>query len=235
LVFFGGASDIAKRLTLWLALLGASVATGQGKHINVDVVMRFLTPRMRLPVALIGWIAAAAVCLSGAWGFVDHLAIAEYKLSMDATPGDRVSKVEHEFGRDMFLLRQQIKLDFHSLPKVLGGTKYKDYLKAAEWNEWMNGGNWAERFPPDDVKAQMMDPADTTSRLPLINIPGTGENTNGLLVRDIDFVFPFGLFMIALRFLLRCVLAIGGAVRVDPDAAHGEIEVDNAHEKAGAS
>jgi hypothetical protein len=235
LTLLGGLRGLATRFTLWLALLGASLATAQGKHINVDVVMRFLTPKMRLPVALIGWLAAAAVCLSGAWGFVDHLAIAEYKLSMDTPKGERVTKVEHEFARDMFLLRQQIKLDFHSLPKVIAGTKYKDYLKAAEWNEWMNGADWNERFPPDDVKAQMMDPSDTTSRLPLINIPGTGDATNGLLIRDIDFVFPFGLFMIALRFLLRCVLAIGGAVRVDPDAAHGEIEVENAHEKAGAS
>jgi hypothetical protein len=37
--------------------------------------------------------------------------------------------------------------------------------------------------------------------------------------------------MIALRFLLRCVLAIGGAVRVDPDAAHGEVDVEHAVER----
>jgi hypothetical protein len=236
LTLLGGLRGLATRFTLWLALLGASLATAQGKHINVDVVMRFLTPRMRLPVALIGWLAAALVCLSGAWGFVDHLAIAEYKLSMDAPPGERASKLEHEFGRDMFLLRQQVKLDFHSLPKVITGKKYKDYLKAPEWNEWMSGGNWADYFAADDVKGQMMDPADPSlTRLPLINIPGTGENTNGLLVRDVDFVFPFGLLMIALRFLLRCVLAIGGAVRVDPDAAHGEIEVENVVREKAAS
>ena len=236
LTLLGGLRGLATRFTLWLALLGASLATAQGKHINVDVVMRFLTPKMRMPVALIGWLAAALVCLTGAWGFVDDLAIAEYKLSMDMPAGERVSKVEHEFGRDMFLLRQQMKLDLHTLPKVMKGAKYKDYLKAPEWNEWMSGGDWNAWFPADDVKAQMMDPSDQTlTRLPLINIPGTGENTNGLLIRDIDFVFPFGLFMIALRFLLRCVLAIGGAVRVDPDAAHGEIEVEHVHEKAGAS
>jgi TRAP-type C4-dicarboxylate transport system permease small subunit len=232
LTLLGGLRGLATRLTLWLALLGGSLATAQGKHINVDVVMRFLTPRMRLPVALIGWLAAALVCISGAWGFVDHLAIAEYKLSMDSTASDRASKVEHEFGRDMFLLRQQIKLDFHTLPKVLRGAKYKDYLKAGEWNDWMSGGAWDSWFPADDVKAQMMDTADQTqTRLPLINIPGTGENTNGLLIRDIDFVFPFGLLMIAIRFLLRCVLAIGGAVRVDPDAAHGDVEVEKATER----
>jgi hypothetical protein len=31
--------------------------------------------------------------------------------------------------------------------------------------------------------------------------------------------------------LVRCVLAIGGAVRVDPDAAHGDVDIAHAHEK----
>lgn len=232
LTLLGGLRGLATRFTLWLALLGGSLATAQGKHINVDVVMRFLTPKLRLPVALIGWLAAAAVCLSGAWGFVNHLAIAEFKLSPDISNGERIEKVEHEFSRDMFLLRQQIKLDLHSFPKVASGKKYQDYLHAQEWNGWLNGGDWNAWFQPDDVKGQLMDEADTSqTRLPLINIPGTGENTNGLLIRDLDFVFPFGLFMIALRFLLRCVLAIGGAVRVDPDAAHGDVEVEHAVER----
>ncbi len=92
LTLLGGLRGLATRLTLWLALLGGSLATAQGKHINVDVVMRFLTPKMRLPVALIGWLAAALVCLSGAWGFVDHLAIAEYKLSMNSSSSERTSE-----------------------------------------------------------------------------------------------------------------------------------------------
>lgn len=232
LTLLGGLRGLATRLTLWLALLGASLATAQGKHINIDVVMRFLTPKLRMPVALIGWIAAAVVCVSGAWGFVDYLEIADYTLPMEMPAHERLSKVEHEFGRDMFLLRQQMKLDLHTLPKVVTGKKYKDYLHAEEWNDWMSGGSWASWFPPDDVKNQMMDTSDKTlTRLPLINIPGTGENTNGLIVRDIDFVFPFGLLMIGLRFLLRCVLALGGAVRVDPDAAHEEFDVEHVHEK----
>jgi Tripartite ATP-independent periplasmic transporters, DctQ component len=235
LTLLGGLRGVATRLTLWLALLGGSLATAQGKHINVDVVMRFLTPRMRLPVALIGWLAAALVCLSGAWGFVNHIGIAEFKLSVDISNGERLEKTEHEVLRDMFLLRQQMKLDLRSFPKVLAGKKYQDYLKAPEWNEWLASGAWTDYFAEADVKGQMMDDADAqATRLPLINVPGTGENTNGLLIRDLDFVFPFGLLMIALRFLLRCVLAIGGAVRVDPDAAHGDVEVEHAHEKTAA-
>lgn len=232
LTLLGGLRGVATRFTLWLALLGGSLATAQGKHINVDVVMRYLTPRLRLPVALIGWIAAALVCLSGSWGFVNHIAIAEFTISPDVSDSARVGQVTHAFKRDMFLLEQQVKLDFHSLPKVLVGKKYQDYLKAPEWNEWLSGGNWTAYFAPDDVKGQQMDESDTTqTRLPLINVPGTGENTNGLLVRDLDFVFPFGLLMIALRFILRCLLAIGGAIKVDPDAAHGDVDVAHAVER----
>jgi hypothetical protein len=243
LTLFGGLRGLATRFTLWLALLGASLATAQGKHINVDVVMRFLTPKMRLPVALIGWLAAALVCASGAWGFVDHLSIAEFKLPIEApcandatkmcdvSPMERFGRVRHEMGRDLFLARRQMALDFKTWPNVLSGKKYETYLHSAEWNEWMRAGDWNAYFNKDDVQGQMMDESDTKlTRLPLINIPGTGENTNGLLIRDIDFVFPFGLLMIALRFLLRCLLAIGGAVKIDVDAAHDEPEIDHAHE-----
>ncbi|HSQ67755.1 MAG TPA: TRAP transporter small permease subunit [Polyangiaceae bacterium] len=243
LTLFGGLRGLATRFTLWLALLGASLATAQGKHINVDVVMRYLTPKLRLSVALAGWLAASLVCLSGAWGFVDHLSIAEFKLSIeepcanDATktcsvpPTERLGKVRHEMARDLFLARRQMMLDFKSWPKVLGGTKYETYLHSAEWNEWIRGGDWDAYFSKDDLQGQMMDESDTKlTRLPLINIPGTGENTNGLLIRDMDFVFPFGLLMIGLRFLLRCLLAIGGAVKVDVDAAHDEPEIEHAHE-----
>ena len=41
LALIGGLRGVATRLTLWLALLGASIATAKGKHINIDVVMRF--------------------------------------------------------------------------------------------------------------------------------------------------------------------------------------------------
>ena len=52
LMLIGGLRGVVTRLTLWLALLGGSIATAKGKHINIDVVMRFLTPKMRIPVAI---------------------------------------------------------------------------------------------------------------------------------------------------------------------------------------
>ena len=80
LMLIGGLRGVVTRLTLWLALLGGSIATAKGKHINIDVVMRFLTPRMRIPVAVLGWVAAAVMCISGAWGFVDHIGIALFHM-----------------------------------------------------------------------------------------------------------------------------------------------------------
>jgi hypothetical protein len=45
----------------------------------------------------------------------------------------------------------------------------------------------------------------------------------------------FGWFMTALRFLLRFVLVLIGHVRVDPDLAHGEDEVEESHPDAEAA
>ncbi|WP_394843701.1 TRAP transporter small permease [Pendulispora brunnea] len=235
LTLIGGLRGVATRLTLWLALLGASLATAQGKHINVDVVMRFLTPKLRVPVAVLGWLAAALMCFAGVWGFFDNIAIVDFHAPVtepcpedpartcDVPAGKRIAHVEKELGTDLFLLGRQISLDFKSLPKVLGGKNYNDYLGANEWNEWLAGSSWKEHYPPDAVDTMRMTEG---TRAPLISIPGAAESAQDLLVKDINFIFPFGLLMIGLRFILRALLALSGHVRVDPDAAHGEEEVE---------
>ncbi|MGH7329894.1 MAG: chloride channel protein, partial [Polyangiaceae bacterium] len=150
LTLIGGLRGVATRLTLWLALLGASLATAQGKHINIDVVMRFLSPRLRIPVAVIGWVAAATMCTAGVWVFFDHIAIeafhapaiepcaADANQSCDVAPGKKISFVEQAMGTDLFLVGRQISLDFSTLPKVIVGTKYSDYMKGPEWNAWLD-------------------------------------------------------------------------------------------------
>jgi Tripartite ATP-independent periplasmic transporters, DctQ component len=244
-LLFGGlrTPGLATRLTLWLALLGASIATSQGKHINVDVIMRFLTPKMRVPVAIVGWTAAACVCLAGAWGFFDHIAIQSFHVPKDVpcpndatklcdpTASQELAKVEHDLGNDMFLLGRQMSLDWMTFPKVLSGQRYDQYLHPADWNAWMNEGDWRARYKEEDVKAQML-PTDMPelTKMPAVNVPGGGEDARGLLTKDIDFIFVFGLVMIALRFLLRSLLVLSGHVTVDPDAAHGEPEVVALHE-----
>ena len=243
LVFVGGASELAKRFTLWLALLGASVATAQGKHINVDVVMRFLSPRARVPVAVLGWVAAAVVCFAGVWGFFDHLAVEEYRAPTQvpcpgeptkqcrASASSKIDVVLHHTGRDLFLATRQLSLDLRSFPKVITGTPYAQWLTAKEWNEWLREGGWEKHFPAEQVKLMELPEDSKEFRTPAVtSMPGGGEQILMLLVREVNFVFAFGLLMIGLRFLLRSALAVGGWVKVDPNAAHGDEELAHAHD-----
>jgi hypothetical protein len=245
LVFFGGASDVAKRLTLWLALLGASVATGQGKHINVDVVMRFLTPRARVPVAVLGWMVAAVVCFAGVWGFFDHVAVVDYKApvtmpcvgSVDrdcpASPSSKIDFVWKQTQRDLFLSGRQVSLDLKTFPKVLAGTPYGGWLTGAEWNAWLHDADWGKHFDPADIKAMEMDEKGGAFRTPAVTaVPGAGDRVYQLLVRECNFVFAFGLLVIALRFVLRSLLAVGGWIKVDPNAAHGDEDLAHAHDQS---
>ena len=243
LVFFGGASEMAKRFTLWLALLGASVATAQGKHINVDVVMRFLSPRARVPVAVLGWVTASIVCFAGVWGFFDHIAVEEYRAPTSAacpdgsgkmcptTAGSKIDIVIHDTGRDLFLARRQMSLDLRTLPRVVAGRPYSQWLTAKEWNEWLRDGGWEKHFPAADVKAMELPEDSAELRTPAVtSMPGGTEPILKLLVREVNFVFAFGLLVIGLRFILRSILAIAGWVKVDPNAAHGDEELAHAHD-----
>lgn len=244
LVFFGGVSELARRLTLWLALLGASLATAQGKHINVDVVMRFLTPKARVPVAVLGWIAAALVSISASWGFFDYVCVEELRAPPtiacpdDATkrcpapPGSKVDKVIASGRRDLFLAGRQLSLDLRSLPKVLTGTPYNRWMTPKAWNEWLRGGGWDEHFKTEDWKAfELPEDGSIEFRNPSVTaIPGGTEAIPKLLVPLLNLVFAFGLFVIGLRFVLRSLLAVAGWVKVDPAAAHGDDELAHAHD-----
>jgi len=244
LVFFGGASELAKRFTLWLALLGASLATAQGKHINVDVVMRFLSPRARVPVAVLGWLAAAIVSLFASWGFFDYVAVEEMRAPPTvACPSDetkrcpapmmsKVEKVTSSAGRNFFLAGRQLSLDLRSFPKVITGTPYNQWLKPHEWNEWLRGGNWESHFKAEDVKAfELPEDGSIEFRNPSVTaIPGGTEAIPKLLVPLMNLVFSFGLLVIGIRFILRSLLAISGWVKVDPAAAHGDDELAHAHD-----
>ncbi len=241
LTLLGGLRGVATRLTLWLALLGASIATAKGKHINVDVVMRFLHPKMRVPVAVLGWISASAMCLAGVVGFADHIAIESFKApatqpcpedknkDCDVSFGQKMDVVTREVGNDFFMLGRQLSLDLKSFPRDVLGTKYDGWMKASEWNEWLKDGNWGAHFKQDEVNNLLLPDQPDALRSPAVNVPGGMEQARGLVIRDLNFVFPFGLLMIALRFILRALLAVSGHVRVDPDAAHEEEEVEESH------
>ena len=244
LVFFGGVSDLAKRLTLWLALLGASLATAQRKHINVDVVMRFLSPRARVPVAVLGWLAAAIVSITASWGFFDYVAVEEMRAPptiacpndetkrCPAPPMSKIDKVTSSAGRNFFLAGRQLSLDLRSFPKVITGTPYNQWLKPHEWNEWLRGGGWESHFKAEDVKAfELPEDGSVEFRNPSVTaIPGGTEAIPKLLVPLMNLVFSFGLLVIGIRYILRSLLAISGWVKVDPAAAHGDDELAHAHD-----
>jgi hypothetical protein len=244
LVFFGGVSELAKRLTLWLALLGASLATAQGKHINVDFAMRFLKPKARVPVAVIGWLAAGVVSISASWGFFDYVCVEELRAPptiacpdddtkrCPAPPGTKFEKVVSATKRDMFLAGRQLSLDLRSLPKVLSGTPYNKWMTPRDWNEWLRGGDWDSHFKTEDWKAfELPEDGSIDFRNPSVTaIPGGTEAIPKLLVPLMNLVFAWGLLVIGIRFVLRSLLALAGWVKVDPAAAHGDDELAHAHD-----
>jgi hypothetical protein len=67
--------------------------------------------------------------------------------------------------------------------------------------------------------------------MPQVTVPGTGEDARGLLIRELNFVFPFGLAAIAVKFLLRCLLVVSGHVRIDPEGELDDEELVHAHER----
>ncbi len=220
LTLMGGLRGLGTRLTLWLALLGGSLATASGKHIHVDVVFRFLPKKFRVPAALVNYCAAAAVCLAATWGFIDHMAITSYGSKDTDTPSVKIQNTLHHLGDHFFFTRKQIGLDLQSLPKVLGGTRYDQWMTGRAWNEWVDGAGYEARFTPDEIKTIKV-PDDTANHLPLVLSP-KGETMPSVLAHTLGLVFPFGLFAIALRFLIRALLTLSGHVSADPDEAHKE-------------
>jgi TRAP-type C4-dicarboxylate transport system permease small subunit len=244
LMLIGGLRGLATRFTLWVALLGASLATSRGKHINVDVLIRYVPVKLRRPTALVGQIAAMLVCVFGAIGFVDYIAISVYRAdavkpcpgdasrSCETSAGEKLAAVKEKVSADFFLLGRQASLDWKSVGRVLGGTPYDKWMTATEWNAWLDDADWKAHFDKTAVDAVRMDPAQPNAlRMPQVPVPGTGEEARGLLVRELDFVFPFGLAVIGLKFLLRILLIAMGRIDVDPEAAHREEDLSHADER----
>ena len=170
LMLVGGLRGLVTRLTLWLALLGASLATSRNKHIHVDVLVHYLPPRVRAATAIAGWLAAAAVCVLGVVGFADYISIAEYRVesvhacpgdpakSCDTSPGEKFAAVRRLTSSDFFLLGRQLSLDAKTLPEVLAGHPYDKWMTAVEWNTWLAGADWTAHFDGAAVDALRIEP-----------------------------------------------------------------------------
>jgi hypothetical protein len=218
LTLLGGLRGLGTRLTLWLALLGGSLATASGKHIHVDVVFRFLPKKLRLPVTLVNYLFAAGVCLAAVWGFFDHIAIESYGSRADDKASVKIENALHHIGDHAFFVRKQIGLDLRTLPHVIAGERYDQWMSAAAWNDWVDNAGYEARFEPAKVKALRI----TEGTHPPFVVSPDGETTRACLAHTLGLVFPFGLLAIGLRFLLRALLTLSGHYEADPDEAHRE-------------
>jgi len=216
LTLLGGLRGVGTRTTMLLALVGGSLATARGRHIVIDVVTRFVGARQRLIMILIGWAMSAVVCLTAAWGFFDHISIENFGARADDGPGKKIGQVFSQMGEDFFIVRKQISLDMMSTPHVLfKGQTYSDWFTGKEWNAWLDSEGFVERYGKEATDGLKIPENET--RAPLVVIPGRGE-PRGELISAAYLVFPFGLVVIALRFVLRGLLVLSGHASTEEES-----------------
>ncbi len=191
----GGLNGLSTRLTLWLVFLGASLATSQGRHLSIDVVARLLPERLAPWTARLSGLFAALVCLVSAWGFFDFLAIDAFRSKLDDAPAVKVEQVASGVRRLLFFTGRQLSLDVKTAPRVALGTRWDTSLPAAEWNAWVDGSDWSGVVDATSLKENAAE-----TRVPLI-VTGA-ESPRGLVSKALALVVPFGLFVLALKFLL---------------------------------
>ncbi len=215
LTLVGGLRGVGTRLTMLLALVGGSLATGRGRHIVIDILTRFVGARSRAAMALVSWIMSAAVCVVAAWGFFDHISIENFGANADDSAGKKIGQVASQLGEDFFIARKQIALDVRTTPHVvLRGETYSDWFTGKDWNTWLDESGFAERYGKEGTDALKIPENET--RAPLIVLPGRGE-PRGELISAGYLVFPIGLLVIALRFVLRGLLVLSGHVGAETE------------------
>ncbi|MBI4704734.1 MAG: TRAP transporter small permease subunit [Deltaproteobacteria bacterium] len=223
----GGLIGVSTRLTLLAALIGASLAAAGGRHINIDLLLNFVRPSWRLPVNVASSLGAVAVCLVSAWGFLDYIAIYEFRTDRSLPVSAKVAKIGEGLSERCFFLRKQLRLDAGALPYVVTGRGWNnpERMNGRAWNEWLEQGGFPERFGPAGMAAvRAPDSGLDMPRPPFVVAPG--GPLRGTLVAGMDLLFPLGLLLIGLRFLLRTVLALGRHVSLDPNATD-ELEDDD--------
>ncbi|MBK8010943.1 MAG: TRAP transporter small permease subunit [Deltaproteobacteria bacterium] len=230
LALMGGPRGVVTRLTLWLALIGASLAAGRGKHINIDVATRMLPRRAVVPVALFGWGVAAVVSMAATVGFLDSIAVTKFRADAftsckgeeskicDTPVADRFAVVRQGLAVDALLFRTQLALDWRTLPQVLSGEPYDGWMTGQAWNEFLDESDFGLYFSPEAVQGLRAQTADEI-RTPALVDPTTGEGRNRL-IRVLDLILPFGLLVLGLKFVLRILLALTGEIQVDGEGTH---------------
>ena len=233
LTLLGGLRGVGTRLTMLLALVGGSLATARGRHIVIDIVTRFVGPRTRTAMVLTGWMFAALVCATASWGFFDHISIENFGARADDPATKKVAQVVAQLGEDFFIARKQIALDMKSAPHVLfKGESYSEWLTGKEWNAWVESAGFAERYGAGAMQSLKIPDDDT--RAALVVVPGRGE-PRGELINAAYLVFPIGFLIIAVRFVVRALLVVGGHAVVDSDEAEDWAEREEPTKNAGVA
>ncbi|HVK66503.1 MAG TPA: TRAP transporter small permease [Polyangium sp.] len=229
LTLFGGLRGVATRLTLLAALIGSSLAAARSKHINIDVVLRFMPPPLRKPVHVLGALVTAAVCFSASWGFFDYISIEGFGQRNDLSASAKFAGVREGSSRHLFLLRRQIDLDLRAAPSVIfRGVRWDDpsRMNGRAWNTWLDESGFSERFTAEEVELMRAPKgSEDVPRVPVVVLPS--ENIRGLLLNDMNLMWTFGLFVIGLRVLLRVVLVIAGHASVEQDADEPDEDADS--------
>jgi TRAP-type C4-dicarboxylate transport system permease small subunit len=238
LTMFGGLRGVSTRLTIVLAMVGASLAAANGKHINIDALLRFMRPQLRIVSFVLSSIATIAVCVAAAWGFTDYISIESFGANKDASRGEKISHVTHHLSQDFFLWRKQVGFDLEALPVVVGGGKWDDEkrMNGRQWNEFLDESGYYDHFEKTDVDALRSPEEDLDApRVPQVVVPdGTAR---GLLVHALNLIFPIGLLLVAARFFLRMLLVVTGhqSVEVEGELLHSADSLAREDEQATES
>lgn len=67
------AESFLRILVLWVAMLGAMVATREKNHISIDLVSRSLDRRLTLPIEILTSLGAAAICFTAMWYSIEYI------------------------------------------------------------------------------------------------------------------------------------------------------------------
>ncbi|MRG93583.1 TRAP transporter small permease [Polyangium spumosum] len=220
LTLFGGLRGVATRLTLLVALIGASLAAARSKHINIDVVLRFMQPKLRPFVHVAGALATAAVCFTAGFGFFDYVSIEGFGQPKEAPLAEKIAGVRRASSLHFFVLRKQVALDLRAMPEVVfKGVRWDtpSRMNGRAWNTWLDEAGFGERFTAEELVMMKAPPeAEEQPRIAVVNLPG--ESARGLLIHDMNLMWLVGLWMIGLRVLLRALLVASGHASVEPDA-----------------
>ncbi|MDI1475536.1 TRAP transporter small permease subunit [Polyangium sp. y55x31] len=220
LTLVGGLRGVATRLTLLVALIGGSLAAARSKHINMDVVLRFMQPKLRPFVHIAGALATAVVCFTAGFGFLDYISIEGFGQRREAPIAEKVSGIAHTSSLHLFVLRKQLALDLRAMPGVVfKGVRWDDpsRMNGRTWNTWLDEAGFAERFTAEELASMKAPPgAEEEPRIAIVNLPG--ESARGVLIHDMNLMWVVGLWIIGLRVLLRALLVASGHASVESEA-----------------